>query len=181
MERSRALDILRDADLVCDQAVVQAAIDRLAHDIAAVLADQAPLVLCVMGGALVFAGQLLPRLTFPLVFDYVHATRYDGGTRGGTLHWRVEPRQRISGRVVLVLDDILDEGHTLAAIKQRLLEQGAVRVYCAVLADKDLGHSKPLTPDFVGFSVPNRYVFGFGMDVEEAWRNLPAIYALKHG
>ena len=138
-----------------------------------------PLVLSVMGGGVVFTGQLLPLLHFPLEFDYIHVTRYRGGMQGGTIQWRVEPRQLLSGRVVLVLDDILDEGHTLAAIRERILQQGAAAFYSAVLADKAIGRDKPVRADFVGVSVPDRYVFGFGMDVEGAWRNLPAIYAVK--
>ena len=106
-------------------------------------------------------------------------SRYDGTTRGGPLSWKVLPRQPVSGRTILVLDDILDEGHTMAAICERLLVDGAASVRCAVFADKKTGRAKPITPDFVGLSVPDRYVFGFGMDVEGAWRNLPAIYALK--
>ena len=85
----------------------------------------------------------------------------------------------VTGRVVLVLDDILDEGVTLAAISQRLREQGASQVLCAVFADKTLGRSKPITADFIGVQLPNRYVFGYGMDVKGAWRNLPAVYAVK--
>ncbi len=95
------------------------------------------------------------------------------------LTWKVLPHQSVAGRAVLVLDDILDEGDTMAAITRRLLDDGAADVYCAVFADKDIGRAKPIRPDFVGMTVPDRYVFGFGMDVEEAWRNLPAIYALK--
>jgi hypoxanthine phosphoribosyltransferase len=179
MDREHAWRILRDAEQVCDEAAVQEALRGLAEAIAARLGERYPLVLSVMGGSVVFSGQLLPLLRFPLEFDYLHATRYDGTTRGGTLIWKVLPRQSVAGRAVLVLDDILDEGDTMAAIKQRLLEDGAAEVYCAVFADKDLGRPKPVHPDFVGVTVPNRYVFGFGMDVEEAWRNLPAIYALK--
>jgi hypoxanthine phosphoribosyltransferase len=133
----------------------------------------------VMGGGVVFTGQLLPLLHFPLEFDYIHVTRYRGTMQGGTIEWKVEPRRPLDGRVVLVLDDILDEGHTLAAIRERLLQQGAAAFYSAVLADKDIGRAKPIHADFVGVTVPNRYVFGFGMDVEGAWRNLPAIYAVK--
>jgi hypoxanthine phosphoribosyltransferase len=179
MDRDRAWAVLRSAELVCSEAAVGEALRRLAEEIAACLRDRHPLVLSVMGGSVVFSGQLLPLLRFPLEFDYLHATRYDGATRGGVLTWKVLPRQPIGGRVVLVLDDILDEGDTLAAIKRRLLDDGAGEVYCAVFADKDIGRPKPVHPDFVGVTVPNRYVFGFGMDVEEAWRNLPAIYALK--
>jgi hypoxanthine phosphoribosyltransferase len=132
-----------------------------------------------MGGAVVFTGQLLPLLRFPLEFDYIHVTRYRGATQGGTIQWKVEPGKLLAGRAVLVLDDILDEGHTMAAIRDRILAAGATQFYSAVLADKAIGRDKPIRADFVGVSVPDRYVFGFGMDVEGAWRNLPAIYALK--
>lgn len=181
MDREQAWAVLRGAELVCSETAVRSTLERLAFDITARLRDRQPLVLSVMGGSVVFSGQLLPLLAFPLEFDYVHATRYDGATRGGKLHWKALPRRPVAGRVVLVLDDILDEGETLAAIKQRLLDDGASEVVCAVFADKDIGRPKPIRPEFVGVSLPNRYVFGFGMDVEEAWRNLPAIYALNEG
>lgn len=171
--------VLREADCVCDAGAVRAALDGLAKQITAALSTQYPLVLCVMGGSVVFAGQLLPMLRFPLDFDYLHVTRYDGATRGGELIWKVMPRQSIADRVILVLDDILDEGHTLLAIRERLLGEGARAVHCAVFADKALGRTKPLQADFVGVSLPDRYVFGFGMDVAGAWRNLPAVYAVK--
>jgi hypoxanthine phosphoribosyltransferase len=132
-----------------------------------------------MGGAVVFTGQLLPQLAFPLDFDYLHVTRYGDVTTGGQLAWIVEPRADVAGRVVLVVDDILDEGVTLAAIRQRLLAQGATEVLSAVFADKNLGRTKPISADFVGVHLPNRYVFGYGMDVKGAWRNLPAVYAVK--
>ncbi|MDP2135103.1 MAG: phosphoribosyltransferase family protein, partial [Sulfuritalea sp.] len=98
---------------------------------------------------------------------------------GGELAWIVEPRSEVAGRVVLVVDDILDEGVTMAAIVTRLRQQGAREVLSAVFADKTLGRAKPVTADFVGVQLPNRYVFGYGMDVKGAWRNLPAVYAVK--
>jgi hypoxanthine phosphoribosyltransferase len=179
MDVAGAWSVLQEADLVCTEEQVRQALARMASEIEARLRERNPLVLCVMGGSVVFTGQLLPLLRFPLQFDYLHATRYDGSTRGGEITWKVAPRQPVAGRVVLVLDDILDEGTTLAAIRGRLLEDGAAEVLCAVFADKEIGRSKPIRPDFVGIKLPDRYVFGFGMDVEEAWRNLPAIYALK--
>jgi len=178
-DRDRAWQILREADLVLDAAGVRATVESIAREITAKLADSYPLVLCVMGGSVVFTGQLLPLLRFPLDFDYMHVTRYDGATRGGTLTWKVLPRHPVAGRTVLVLDDILDEGHTMLAIRERLLGEGARAFHCAVFADKDIGRPKPLTADFHGVKLPDRYVFGFGMDVEGAWRNLPEIYALR--
>lgn len=171
--------ILAEADLICSAAEVERALDRLAQEIAERLGNANPLVLTVMGGAVVFAGQLLPRLPFPLEADYLHVTRYGRGTTGGALSWLVEPRTSVADRIVLVLDDILDEGITLAAIKSRLLAQGARECLVAVLTEKDLGRDKPIQADFVGLRLPNRYVFGCGMDVRGYWRNLPAIYAVK--
>jgi hypoxanthine phosphoribosyltransferase len=179
MTPEEAKRILAEADLVVPAEAVQAAIGRLAAEIAARLRDDNPLVLTVMGGAIVFAGQLLPQLPFPMDCDYLHVTRYGEVTTAGDLEWVVKPRLPVRGRSVLVLDDILDEGVTLAAVKSRLLEQGAVVCHIAVLVEKDLGRGKPVAADFVGLRVPNRFVFGCGMDVKGAWRNLPAIYAVK--
>ncbi len=179
IDNAKAWRILDDADLIYTAAEVQAAITSLASDISARFKDTSPLVLSVMGGAVVFSGQILPQLYFPLDFDYIHATRYGKNRRGGQLEWLVEPRKSVAGRTVLLLDDILDEGHTLAAIRNRLLEMGAAEVSCAVLTEKHTGQDKPIRADFVGLVLPNRYVFGCGMDVDGAWRNLPAIYAMQ--
>ncbi|OJW43444.1 MAG: hypoxanthine-guanine phosphoribosyltransferase [Thiobacillus sp. 65-1059] len=174
-----AQQLLDNAECVASADTVQTVLDRLGKEISRVLAEDFPLVLAVMGGAVVFAGQLLPRLGFPLEFDYLHVTRYRGKTSGGEVEWRVLPGQNVVGRSVLVLDDILDEGETLAAIRDKLLHMGAARVWSAVLTNKDNGLDKPVRADFVGLDVPDRYVFGCGMDAYGLWRNLPAIYALK--
>ncbi|HYR06042.1 MAG TPA: hypoxanthine-guanine phosphoribosyltransferase [Gallionella sp.] len=171
--------VLRDAELVYSAEQVQASLHRIARQINEALADVHPLVLSVMGGAVVFTGQLLPLLDFPLDFDYVHVSRYGDAMHGREMCWKVEPCENVRSRVVLVLDDILDEGHTLAALRQRVLELGASRFYSAVFADKQHGRDKPIHADFVGVELPDRFVFGYGMDVEGAWRNLPAIYAVK--
>ena len=177
----QARRVLETAELLCPAADVAATVARMAREISAALADSFPLVLVVMRGAVIFAGQLLPQLRFPLQVDYVDLTRYGDATRGGEITWRAAPGITVAGRVVLVLDDIQDEGHTLAAIRGKLLADGARQVCTAVFAEKDIGHAKPYTADYVGVRLANRYVFGFGMDVSGAWRNLPEIYALKEG
>jgi hypoxanthine phosphoribosyltransferase len=171
--------LLQSAELIASSGEIQQALDRLANEIHAELKGTYPLVLAVMGGAVVFTGQLLPRLNFPLEFDYLHVTRYRGRTAGGVIEWKVLPGKSVVGRTVLVLDDILDEGETLASIVDKLLDLGSGQVWTAVLTDKQHGRAKPITADFVGLPVPDRYVFGFGMDAYGLWRNLPAIYALK--
>jgi hypoxanthine phosphoribosyltransferase len=179
VNRRDAQRLLDEADLLCAADEVDRAVERMASDISAKLADEFPVVLSVMGGAAVFTGRLLPLLAFPLEFGAIEVTRYNNDTQGREISWRLAPRDNVRDRTVLVVDDILDEGITLAAIRQKLVEMGAKRVLAAVLADKDIGREKPAHADFVGVTVPNRYVFGFGMDAYGLWRNLPAIYALK--
>ena len=174
-----AKKLLAASDLIHDAAAVTAAVDKVAADITRDLSDANPLMLCVMSGGVPFAGGLLTRLSFPLDFDYLHATRYGENTVGTTLSWRAFPRLPVKGRVVLVVDDILDEGVTLAAIRERLLQMGAAEVRIAVFADKEKASTKPVKADYIGLSVPDRFVYGFGMDVQGAWRNLQAIYAVR--
>lgn len=175
----KARQLLETAELVCPAGVVADAITRMAGEITRRLSDRFPLVLSVMRGGMIFTGQLLPQLLFPLELDYVEVTRYGAATRGGELSWRMAPGAAAAGRTILVLDDILDEGHTLAAIREKLDGLGANRVFIAVLSEKETGTAKPLQADFVGVRLPNRFVFGCGMDVKGAWRNLPGIYALR--
>ena len=168
------------AELLLAPDAVAAAVTRVANALNAALAasPERPLAIVVMRGGLIFAGHLLPQLGFPVDVDYVDATRYGAATRGGELAWRGGIPDSVAGRTVLLIDDILDEGLTIAAIKNKLLEAGAARVLIAVFSDKDLQRQKPVAADFVGVTLPNRDVFGFGMDVRGQWRNLPAVYAL---
>jgi hypoxanthine phosphoribosyltransferase len=176
---AQAWAFLEQSDLIASAEDVQAAIARVAVEVHARYANRYPLLLAVMGGAVVFAGQLLPRLRFPLDFDYIHATRYGDRIRGRAVDWRVTPGEQVRGRDVLVVDDILDAGQTMSAIRAQLQANGAESFACAVLVDKDLGQAKPVQPDFVGLRVPDRFVFGCGMDARGYWRNLPEIRALR--
>lgn len=169
---------LADAIYTLDD--ISAAVDRMAQAIRARLADKNPIMLAVMTGGMIPAGWLLTRFDFPLQVDYIHATRYQGATTGGRLQWRVRPRLELRGRSVLLIDDILDEGHTLAAIVHECREAGAVEVLSAVPFNKRHDR-KAMGADFVGLDVPDRYVFGFGMDYKEYWRNLPGVYAVREG
>jgi len=175
----QAWAFLENSDTIAGAEEVQAAVRRVASQIGERLSSAYPMVLAVMGGAVVFAGQLLPLLRFPLDYDYIHASRYGSATRGADVDWKVSPPGLVRGRTVLVLDDILDHGETMSAIKKRLLELGANDFYCAVLVEKKLAMKKPIKADFVGLTIPDRFVFGCGMDAKGYWRNLPDIRALK--
>jgi hypoxanthine phosphoribosyltransferase len=175
-----ACDALRNADELYSAADVATALDRLAADITERFRDLDPLMLVVMHGALIPAGALFSRLNFPFQIGYVHVTRYRGTVRGGELHWRARPSAAVAGRDVVVVDDIFDEGATLKAVVDDLRQSGARSVHTAVLVDKRHDRKVPgFRADFVGLEVEDRYVFGCGMDYQEYWRNLPAIYALR--
>jgi hypoxanthine phosphoribosyltransferase len=180
---TRARELLARAEELVSADTVQAAVRNVAEVLNQRFdTDEAgafPLVLGVMGGAVVFTGHLLPQLTFPLEFDYIHVTRYGDLDRGGEVVWKVIPRQNVAGRTIIVVDDILDEGETLAHVKQRLLDMGAADVVLAVFADKDLGRQKPVQADIVGLTIPNKFVVGFGMDAHGYWRNLPGLWVIK--
>ncbi|MEO1946414.1 MAG: hypoxanthine-guanine phosphoribosyltransferase [Methylophilaceae bacterium] len=170
----------RGAEMLYSEQDVSSAILSIATALNAVYQDEPPIVLSVMNGATYFTGQLLSHLDFPLELDYVHATRYQGGVEGKNVRWIVKPKAEVKNRSVVVLDDILDEGVTLQSIVDACHALGAKQVEVAVLVDKALNKTKPLTADYVGITAPNRYLFGCGMDINGWWRNLPAIYALKH-
>jgi len=171
------------SELVVDRATLDAAITAMAKPIARDYAGEVPVYLTVMHGGLQFAGQLsleLGALGLDLTFDYLHATRYRGATTGGDLVWKHRPATALYARRVLLVDDILDEGYTLTAVREWCMQQGATDVRIAALAVKR--HDRVIdgiAADYVGLEVPDRYVFGFGMDYHEQGRNLPGIYALK--
>lgn len=170
---------IQDADLLFSESDVSLAITTIASELNLDYKDDCPVVLSVMTGAVFFTGQLIPRLTFSLELDYLHATRYQGGVEGKKIDWIVKPRIEIKNRSVLILDDILDEGITLKSIVDECYMLGAKQVKTAVLVEKKLNKNKPIHADYIGLEVSDRYVFGCGMDVYGWWRNLPAIYALK--
>ncbi len=171
--------VLAAADQLYSQSEVEAALDRMAADIQQAIGDADPLLLCVMTGGLVAASELFTRLEFPVQLDYLHATRYRGTRGGSELKWITRPSQSLQERVVLVVDDILDEGLTLAAILAYCREQGASAVYSAVLVEKlHQRRASSLTADFVGLQVEDRYVFGYGMDYHGYWRNVRGIFAV---
>lgn len=185
MSESLTLDqlnqIMADADLLKSKEDIEGALEQLADDITKRLSTSQPVVYSIMNGGLIFAGKLLPLLQFPLEVGYMHATRYRGDTEGQTeLQWQALPSCPMEGRTVLILDDIFDEGNTLAEVVEACKAQGAKEVITAVMITK-LHERKntELQVDFSGLDVEDRYLFGFGMDYRGYWRNADGIYAVK--
>ncbi len=171
--------VYQNADCLFSKKQVNAALDQMADAISTQLSDQNPLILCVMNGGLIVTGALLQRLDFPLQIDYLHATRYRDNTHGSDdIEWRVKPSHVLQGRTLLLVDDILDEGHTLAAVVEACQQAGAKNIHTAVLVEKLHDRKQGINATFCGLEVEDRYVFGYGMDYKGYLRNAPGIFAV---
>jgi len=173
-------EVLAEADLLINEQQIQAGLSKMASEIDEKLGQEYPLMLCVMNGGLMTLGHMAPKIKSPHEHDYIHASRYGNDIEGSSLKWKAHPTVDLKDRTVVLVDDILDVGHTLLELKKYCYEAGAKAVYTAALVDKQ--HDRRIDgieADFVGLEVEDRFIFGFGMDYKGAWRNLPAIYAVK--
>lgn len=176
---NKVSQVAATADCLHTEIEVESAIDKMADKINYSLKDKNPVFLCVMNGGVVISGKLLTRLNFPFTFDAINASRYLNETSGGSIQWLQKPITQLKNRTLLIVDDILDEGITLEAIVSYCKDQGASSIYTAVLVNKKLNHKKPITADFVGLEVENRYLFGYGMDYKGYLRNSSGIFACR--
>ncbi|VAW75730.1 Hypoxanthine-guanine phosphoribosyltransferase [hydrothermal vent metagenome] len=168
------------AECLFDEAQVEKALDNMAANISHQLKDLCPVIMCVMNGGLIVSGKLLTRLDFLLHVDYLHATRYQDEITGTDILWKAEPVTDLKGRVVLIVDDILDEGLTLETIVEYCECRGAKKVMSAVLVDKKHNRKQSsIQADFVGLEAGDHYLFGYGMDYKGYLRNASGIYAVK--
>ncbi len=178
--RHKIQEVIARSDIVFNRSEIERVIDVMAEKIRKDLHGQFPVFLTLMHGGMFFAARLGLELGFDAEFDYLHATRYRGEMTGSGLAWLHRPATIIEGRTIILVDDILDEGHTLKAVRDWCEDQGAAKVKIAVMATKQHDRCVPgLKADYSGLMVPDRYVYGYGMDMNEHGRNLPAIYALK--
>ena len=181
IDTSEIQRVYNEADCLYKLSELNTAIQQTANLIQQDLANRNPLVIAIMNGGLVYCGQLLTHLDFPLELDYLHATRYQNETRGGELNWLAKPARELAGRTVLLVDDILDEGHTLAQVQDYCHQQKAAEVLTTVLLDKQ--HQRKARADHIAdytcLKVEDRFVFGYGMDYQGYWRNAPGIFAVK--
>ena len=169
---------LSQSDRLFDEIAIETAIGRIAVDLRNDYAGEHPVYLTIMHGGMLFASRLALEVGIDLEFDYLHATRYRGAITGSGLAWLHRPATSLEGRRVILADDILDEGHTLKAVRDWCEDQGAAEVRIAVLCVKDHDRRvEGIEADYVALEVPDRYVYGYGMDFHEQGRNLPGIYA----
>lgn len=172
------LAVRRHSSVIFASGAVEDAVTETASKLSRLLANENPLVLCVMKGGVPFTADLLMRFDFPLELDYVHVSRYRDRVRGTHVEWHGRPRTSLVERTVLIVDDVLDEGQTLVELLAWSAEQGAAHTLSAVLVAKDVARAQDARADFVALEAPDRYLYGRGMDYKGYWRNLPDIYAV---
>jgi len=185
MEDSLLKDVIKtreQADLLISEKDINKAIDQVAERLQATMGEEVPVFLCVMKGGLMFTSELMKRIQSPIELDYLHVDRYRNKTHGSAIHWHKEPDIDLTGRLVLLVDDIFDEGYTMQELIAYCKAKGARKVLSVVLLNKILAknHLK-IEPDFVGLTTTDRYVFGWGMDYKGYWRNLSSVYAVSEG
>lgn len=167
------------AECLYSMTEINTALEQVANKLTSDYAEANPLLLCVMNGSVVTAGHLLPKLNFPLEIDYIHASRYGDKTVGGELTWHHLPLTSLENRAVLLIEDIFDEGVTLQNLRHYCQQAGASSVKCVTLIEKLHNNKVASPPEYIGLTIPDRYIFGFGMDYQGYWRNAPGIYAVK--
>ena len=182
IDYNNAQQIINSSTILFDQKTLYSKIDSIALDISNEIHEEIPIFLTVMNGGMFFAAELLKRIKKPLLCDYIHASRYGDAQFGAThITWYRQPKlEDIKDKIIYILDDILDEGHTLAEIKRFLMNSGAKSCKIVVLVNKEIGKDKPITADHIGINAPNHFLFGFGMDIYGLYRQLPDIYAYNN-
>jgi hypoxanthine phosphoribosyltransferase len=169
----------RDISVLISAADIQRRVDDVAAQIAAANKDQPITIVGVLTGCLVFMADLIRRLDLPLRIALVQASSYRGAARTpGSLHIQDELLPDLRGRHILLLDDILDSGQTLEHLAGHLKSLGTASVRVAVLLRKQGKQKVDLEPDFCGFTIPDQFVVGYGLDYNDEYRHLPYIGVL---
>jgi hypoxanthine phosphoribosyltransferase len=135
-------------------------------------------IVALLNGTVVFLADLLRRLSLPLRLDFIGVSTYGGGTESSDLVFTKELRLDVSGRDVLLVDDILDTGKTLSRVAARLRRLKPRQIKICVLLDKPSRRVEPVAADYIGFTVANHFVVGYGLDYAERYRNLPFVGVL---
>lgn len=170
---------LQQAECIISKADVMRAYDELANRLNTYYAGRNPIILVAMNGGLIPAGQLMTRVSFFHRMEYIHATRYRNNEATEELNWIAKPPKYLKDEHILIIDDIFDEGVTLKAIVTELEKESPASIKTCVLLNKDhLRKVKGFKVDFVGLNVPDRYVFGCGMDYHGYLRHLAGIFAI---
>jgi hypoxanthine phosphoribosyltransferase len=173
-------EIYQQDQLITEEAL-QARIKELGQQISVDYAGKDLLLLCILKGGILFLTDLMRRITIPHEIDFLAVSSYGRHVRESTGVVRIvkDLDEPIDGRDVLIVEDIIDSGHTLYYITRNLITRNPASLKICTLLDKTERREVEIPVDYVGFAIPDRYVFGYGLDLDEKYRNLPFIAAMK--
>lgn len=167
--------------VVFTESEIKSLVKRLADEIRRDYANRQPIMVPIMKGAIVFTADLLRELSdMKFDFDYVDVSSYAHGASTGDLQVEVNVKKDITGRDVILIDEIIDTGLTLDFLQAEFKKYGAKTVASVVAVDKKAGRKVDIEADYVGAIVPNEYLLGYGMDLDGNYRFLPQIIAIKN-
>jgi hypoxanthine phosphoribosyltransferase len=173
--------VARPRVLISEERIAQR-IDELASEIDRVYADcEAITCIGVLKGSVFFLVDLLKRLRVPVVVDFFQTSSYGSGTVPGEIRIRKDVDLSVRGRDVLLVEDIVDTGHTLRTVLSLLRFRGARSVRLCALLDKKAAREVEVPVDFCGFPIDNVFVVGYGLDYDERYRNLPYVGVMEEG
>lgn len=166
--------------VLIDEAVIQKRLDVLAEKVTEEFEGKSIVVVALLKGAILFMADLLRRVPLTMEIECLNVASYHGGTKSrGKVSFLDRTLPDVSGKSVLLLDDILDTGRTLDAVMAKLREQGAQEVKTCVLLTKDIERDTAMEADFSGFVIGDEFVVGYGLDYRGRYRNLPYVGILK--
>lgn len=169
-----------DKELVLAAEQIQARVRELAAQLSTELTGKRPLLVGILNGAFIFLSDLVRHLTVPVQIDFIRLASYgDSDTSSGKITMTKDLELPLEGRDVIVVEDIVDTGLTLRWLVDQLRSRGPASVKVCALIDKQERREIEVEVDYVGFKVPDGFLVGYGLDFNEDWRHLPAVYALK--
>ena len=163
-----------------DNAAIEAAVENVSDRLNAAYSDgnDIPIILCVLNGAIMFTASLMKRLSFPCQLVTVKLSSYSGTRSTGTVNLQMDLTADVSGRRVIIVEDIVDTGKTLSELRKILEARGAGKVEACTLLFKEEAFVEGPAPEYVGIKIENRFIVGYGLDYDELGRNLADIYIL---
>ena len=169
-----------DLDIMIEEEIIQKRIEEMAEEIDKVYQGKSVVAICVLRGAIYFMVDLTKKMKTPIEPDFIKISSYVGTESTGNIIMGLDISENIEGRDVLIIEDIIDTGHTLKYLREYLLSKKPKSLRIAVLADKKERREVDVPIDFVGFEIPNKYIIGYGFDYNNSYRNLPYIGSMKN-
>ena len=167
-------------DVLLSEDVINVRIRELAAQIDADYAGKSVTLLCTLKGAVFFACELAKRITIPVFMEFIQTASYEGTQSTGTVSMKLDiPEEDVAGKHIIIIEDVIDTGRTLSVVKEMMLKRNPASLKVCTLLDKHECRVVPFEGDYVGFTIGNEFVVGYGLDVDQKYRNLPYVGVIR--